>query len=416
MTLKERRPDVYEILTSLGCTFKRVSRLGLSMIKHDQGIYPREKTDWERVQLYKEAMEEGAEFPPIIIADDYTLLDGNHRYYAYKELGIEEISAEVWEVPETLKPIFAQAVNTEKEISDTPLTTGEKKKAILRDWEILSHLPKQERIETIAKVLKTSVSYVRKVLAQAGYIEDLREKMKTRALKLKQAGLSTRQIAKVLEEEFGEKVSHMTIHNWLKTVKIFTQVKNFTPDNNQPQGGKKFTQVKNASLDNNSPQEEEEFKQLDPKKELLEFILADAELYKYDPLPHIEREGLLDLLTEEHWERINHIREQIGIENPKEDDDVIDTGAGKPVEEIPFEEEKQKPKKPQPDDGKRHLEWLKFKVREYVLKIIDWHGEETAIEFIQQVYQDLLDGRYRQWEEFARLFALYEFKKNLKRV
>jgi hypothetical protein len=327
MTLKERRPDVYEILTSLGCTFKRVSRLGLSMIKHDQGIYPREKTDWERVQLYKEAMEEGAEFPPIIIADDYTLLDGNHRYYAYKELGIEEISAEVWEVPENLKPIFAQAVNTEKEISDTPLTTGEKKKAILRDWEILSHLPKQERIETIARLLKTSKGYVKKVLIQAGLIRDLTNQMKTRALELKQAGLSTRQIAKVLEEEFGEKVSHMTIHNWLKSVKSDTRVLNFTPNNTSPQGVKKFTQVKNFTPDNNyphsganntrvsnaspnntSPQKEEEFGQLDPKKELLEFILADAELYKYDPLPHIEREGLLGLLSEEHWERVNQIR------------------------------------------------------------------------------------------------------------
>ncbi|NPA14483.1 MAG: helix-turn-helix domain-containing protein, partial [Aquificae bacterium] len=148
----------------------------------------------------------------------------------------------------------------------------------------------------------------RKVLAQAGYIEDLREKMKTRALELKQAGLSTRQIAKVLEEEFGEKVSHMTIHNWLKSVKSDTRVLNFTPNNTPPQGVANNTRVSNAPPHNPSPQKEEEFKQLDPKKELLEFILADAELYKYDPLPHLERKGLLDLLKEEHWERVNQIR------------------------------------------------------------------------------------------------------------
>jgi hypothetical protein len=402
MELKNRRPDVFETLSKLGCAYKRTVRLGLDMIKHDQGIYPREKTDWERVQLYKEAMEEGAQFPPIIIAEDYTLLDGNHRFYAYKELGIDEIEAEVWEVPENLKPIFAQAVNTEKEISDTPLTTGEKKKAILRDWEILSHSPKQERIETIAKILKTSVSYVRKVLAQAGYIEDLREKMKARALELSQAGLSTRQIAKLLEEEFGEKVSHMTIARWLSpAVTKFTRVKNVTPPDNNPQSPANNPTPNPNHLDRD-------------KRDLLEFILADAELHQYDPVPYVQKHRLVDYLTEEDLERIDAIREKLGL-TKEEDDEVLDTGVDNPAEEVPLEEEEEKPQKPQPDDGKRHLEWLKFKVREYVLKIIDWHGEEEAIEFVQQLYQDLLNRRYRTWREYADLFSRYQFKKNLKR-
>jgi hypothetical protein len=56
-------------------------------------------------------------------------------------------------------------------------------------------------------------------------------------LELSQAGLSTRQIAKLLEEEFGEKVGKSTIAFWLKqhSVQKFTQVKNWTPPDNNPQ-------------------------------------------------------------------------------------------------------------------------------------------------------------------------------------
>jgi transcriptional regulator with XRE-family HTH domain len=148
-------------------------------------------------------------FPPILASSDYTKLDGNHRYYAHKEAGKPTIWIEKWEVPEALYPVVAQAVNTEEGNIDTPLTVGEKKRAILRDWEILTQYDKKTRKEIIAKVLKTTISYVEYVLSQAGLIKSEKQQLKQRAYELYQQGYSQKQIA----EKLG--VSDRTIRNWL---------------------------------------------------------------------------------------------------------------------------------------------------------------------------------------------------------
>ncbi len=226
-SLQNRRPDLYRFLLKIGAKRVAFRKVKLKDIKIDQGIYPREGTDWDRVEIYAEAMRAGDQFPPLVTARDPKdlLVDGNHRYFALQKAGFEEYWEEEWDIPKDKLPLAAQALNSEPGNIETPLSGKEKKMAIIKDWE--SNI---RDVELIAEALKTSPSYVRKVLSQAGLIKDRKEQMKERARKLRDEGLSIRQIAEKLKKEFGEEVSHMTVSRWLnEDVTKITQVKNVTP-------------------------------------------------------------------------------------------------------------------------------------------------------------------------------------------
>jgi len=226
--IQNRRPDLFRLLEKIGARPRGYAEIEIKRIKRDQGIYPREQTDWDRVEIYKEALLEGTVFPPVLVAaePENLLLDGNHRLAAHEQGGHEKIWIERWDIPKHYLKLVAQAANTEYGQIDTPLTGKEKKRAIIQDWE-----EGIRDVNLIAEALKTTPNYVRKVLSQAGLIKDRKEEMKKRAKELKEQGLSSRQIAERLSEEFGEEISYRTVVNWLseekESGKIFTQVKNF---------------------------------------------------------------------------------------------------------------------------------------------------------------------------------------------
>jgi hypothetical protein len=76
----------------------------------DQFIYPRDSVSQKTINAYMEALDIGAQFPPIKIQRvfNYTdangskttivtiILDGIHRWSAFKEKGIKEIEAIEW--------------------------------------------------------------------------------------------------------------------------------------------------------------------------------------------------------------------------------------------------------------------------------------------------------------------------------
>jgi len=152
-TIKERRPDLYKLLQRIGAKFLGLKLVNLNEIKIDQGIYPREETDWDKVEMYAEAMRNGEEFPPILTASDPEdlLVDGNHRYNAAKMFGAESCWSEEWDIPKPYIKLIAQAANTEAGKIDTPLTGKEKKRAIIQDWQ-----DGIRDVELIAEALKTS--------------------------------------------------------------------------------------------------------------------------------------------------------------------------------------------------------------------------------------------------------------------
>ena len=222
-SLQNRRPDLYRFLLKIGAKRAGFKKLKLNDIKIDQGIYPREGTDWDRVEIYAEAMKNGDQFPPLITAKDpkNLLVDGNHRYYGLQKTGFTEYWIEEWDIPKNKIKLAAQALNSEPGNIEMPLTGKEKKRAIIQDWE-----DGIRDVNLIAEALKTTPSYVRKVLSQAGLIRDIKEEMKKRAKELKEQGLNSRQIAQKLSEEFGERVPDATVRTWL--------LKNYPGKNSTP--------------------------------------------------------------------------------------------------------------------------------------------------------------------------------------
>lgn len=72
--------------------------LRLEQIKLDDAVYPREDINWKIVTEYLEAIQAGDIFPPVELTKmdvdgnlTYTLIDGYHRYHAFKKAGLEEI-------------------------------------------------------------------------------------------------------------------------------------------------------------------------------------------------------------------------------------------------------------------------------------------------------------------------------------
>ena len=63
----------------------------ISEIIIDENIYPRKNFDPETVARYREALSADATLPPLVVMPDGRLLDGRHRYEAYKQAGVEEV-------------------------------------------------------------------------------------------------------------------------------------------------------------------------------------------------------------------------------------------------------------------------------------------------------------------------------------
>jgi len=73
-------------------------QIQLSQIRTDGGTQPRAQLDGVTVSEYAEAMERGADFPPVKVMHDgenYWLYDGFHRVKAAQQIGCEQIDADV---------------------------------------------------------------------------------------------------------------------------------------------------------------------------------------------------------------------------------------------------------------------------------------------------------------------------------
>ncbi len=73
-------------------------QLDLSKIRTDGGTQPRTRLYEETVSEYREAIEDGAKFPPVTVfhdGSDYWLADGFHRFHAHKQAGKYQIAADV---------------------------------------------------------------------------------------------------------------------------------------------------------------------------------------------------------------------------------------------------------------------------------------------------------------------------------
>jgi hypothetical protein len=76
-------------------------KIKLTDVVWDKEIYPRERWNTATIERYADALEAGAQFPPIILeAGTNRLLDGKHRTEAHDKAGLEEIEAEWRTIPD----------------------------------------------------------------------------------------------------------------------------------------------------------------------------------------------------------------------------------------------------------------------------------------------------------------------------
>ena len=138
-----------------------MKKVKIDDIRIDGGTQGRAVIDQTTVYSYLEHMKEGDEFPKMFAFYDgatYWLVDGFHRYHAYKLMGIKEI--EIAYKPGTLEEaqVYSFGVNA---THGKPRTTEDKRKVVL---EALEHPLLQGKSDReIAKICHVSHPFVASV-------------------------------------------------------------------------------------------------------------------------------------------------------------------------------------------------------------------------------------------------------------
>jgi len=80
---------------------KQSVNIATSDVTLDASIYPRETIDHRRVNIFAENLREDFKFDPIEVQTHpqkhgkYRILDGAHRWHAYKEVGLTKIPGQL---------------------------------------------------------------------------------------------------------------------------------------------------------------------------------------------------------------------------------------------------------------------------------------------------------------------------------
>ena len=100
-------PTAFKILTDAGIGISMKSVLP-SQLKHSQS-----KVNNKKVQSIVKDFKSGKKLPPIVIANDYLIVDGHHRQVAYDNLNPSE---EIWVVMIDLS--WDKAIMVYKKVED----------------------------------------------------------------------------------------------------------------------------------------------------------------------------------------------------------------------------------------------------------------------------------------------------------
>ena len=188
-----------------------IVKLPINKIIIPQGLLPRIfGVNEEKVEEYAEAMENGAEFPPIKVWEKldgtYQVIDGVHRISAYRKLGKEYIEAEIIQGIEDEVNFMEWAIR-ENLKHGLPLSREDKREDARRLYI------KGRKPESIARLFKVSLRTVYNWIGDLKEEEKLeKEKLKQKALELYREGYTQEEIAKKLG------VSRQTISYWINSL------------------------------------------------------------------------------------------------------------------------------------------------------------------------------------------------------
>ena len=350
-----------------------IVKLPINKIIIPQGLLPRIfGVNEEKVEEYAEAMENGAEFPPIKVWEKldgtYQVIDGVHRISAYRKLGKEYIEAEIIQGIEDEIAFMEWAIR-ENLKHGLPLSREDKREDARRLYI------KGRKPESIARLFKVSLRTVYNWIGDLKEEEKLeKEKLKQKALELYREGYTLKEIAKELDIPEG------TVKTWIHRF----QNENFQNETDE----RNYSNLKDFKTEYQPTQEEPTYKEEPPKSH--DYKKRVIELYEEGKTPE-EIEGIIyeetgitvPAFSINHW-----------IEEYKKNnwDDWNEEEEERTEEEQKAEEPKAKPEKESSKEEKKLLhpnhilERDKNAIWDAVIEIEFHFGEEKALEVLEEIY------------------------------
>jgi len=184
---------------------KQTTRISISSIVFDEDIYPRKGIDPRRVGIFAENIRDGFTFEPIEVEPDsdrpgiYRLLDGAHRWNAYKTTGAAEADAIIKNL-DGIDPLLYAA---KKAIGPKQLTEDEARDTARRAYTRNSSLSSADIGKAIGRARRTVDSYIADLKAVS------RLDLELKIFRMNRLGIPQDRIAKRLG------VKQVLIHNHL---------------------------------------------------------------------------------------------------------------------------------------------------------------------------------------------------------
>jgi len=139
-------------------------KIKLDEIIFDKEIYPRDRINWYKVAEYVEAIQAGEQFPPLIVEkNSKKILDGIHRFYAYRKTGVEEVEVEFREVNEKRLMLVAGMLNSRHGL---PLSYSEKRYVAMETAKLDESITQVELAKSLGVSQQTISNWIKEIRAK----------------------------------------------------------------------------------------------------------------------------------------------------------------------------------------------------------------------------------------------------------
>ncbi len=195
---------------------QQTRKIPVSSIVLDEDIYPRKNIDRKRVGIFSENIREGFKFDPVEVEPVpdrpgiYRLLDGAHRWSAYKSTGITEIKVIIKNL-DGMDPLLYAAA---KAIGPRQLTEDEARNIARRAYTRNIGLSSEEIGKAIGRARRTVDDYISDLRAATLMDRD------TKIFRMNCLGIPQDRIAKRLG------VKQVSIHNHLSKMAVLPNLIN----------------------------------------------------------------------------------------------------------------------------------------------------------------------------------------------
>ncbi|MBC8427244.1 MAG: ParB N-terminal domain-containing protein [Deltaproteobacteria bacterium] len=185
---------------------KPTTKIPISSIILDEEIYPRKVVDQKRVGIFAENIRDGFKFDPIEVEPHpdkpgkYRLLDGVHRWHAFKAVGVAETDAIIIKDLDGTDPLLYAA---KKAIGPKQLTEDETRDTARRAYSKNTTLRSADIGKAIGRARRTVDSYIADLRAATQLGLDIK------TFRMDRLGIPQERIAKRMG------VDQKTIHNHL---------------------------------------------------------------------------------------------------------------------------------------------------------------------------------------------------------